>query len=56
MKCTHVCAAHTAYLFFIKLEIEPDFPCLADKIAEPRPDMNIKIAAFTGSKKYINII
>ena len=20
---------------------EPDFPCLADEIAEPRPDMNI---------------
>ena len=28
------------------LLIEPDFPCLADKIAEPRPDMNIKVAAF----------
>ena len=28
-----------------------DFP-LADEIAEPRPDMNIKIAAFTVSKKF----
>ena len=29
-----------------------DFPCLADEIAEPRPDMNIKVAAFTESKKF----
>ena len=29
--------------------IEPDFPCLADEIAEPRPDINIKVAAFTVS-------
>ena len=34
---------------------EPDFPCLADEIAEPRPDMNIKVAAFTVSKKSISI-
>ena len=34
--------------------MEPDFPCLADEIAEPRPDMNIKIAAFTVSEKSIN--
>ena len=34
--------------------IEPDFPCLAGEIAEPRPDMNIKVAAFTVSKKSIN--
>ena len=53
MKCTHVCAAQTTYLFFTKLE--PDFPCLADEIAEPRPDMNIKFAAFTVSEKSINI-
>ena len=30
------------------------FPCLADEIAEPRPDMNIKVAAFTVSEKSIN--
>ena len=48
MKCTHVCATQTTYL------IEPDFPCLADEIAEPRPDMNIKVAAFTVSEKSIN--
>ena len=32
--------------------MEPDFPCLADEIAEPRPDMNIKVTAFTVSKKF----
>ena len=32
--------------------IEPDFPCLADKIAEPRPDMNFKVTAFTVNKKF----
>ena len=31
--------------------MEPDFPSLADKIAEPHPDMNIKVAAFTESEK-----
>ena len=35
-------------------KIEPDFPCLADEIAEPRPDMNIKVAAFTVSEQSIN--
>ena len=34
--------------------MELDIPCLADKIAEPRPDMNIKVAAFTLSENYIN--
>ena len=42
--------AQTTYLFLIK----PDFPCLADEIAEPCPDMNIKVAAFTVSEKSIN--
>ena len=50
MKCTHVCAAQTTY-FFTKLQLEPDFSCLADEIAEPRPDMNIKVATFTLSEK-----
>ena len=31
---------------------QPDFPCLADEIAEPCPDMNIKVTAFTLSKKF----
>ena len=34
--------------------IEPDFHCLGDEIAEPRPDMSIKVAAFTVSEKSIN--
>ena len=55
MKCMHVCAAQKAYLLFTKLYIEPDFPSLADEIAEPHPDMNIKVAAFTVSEKSINI-
>ena len=32
-------------------KIKPDFPSLADEMAEPRPDMNIKVAAFTVSEK-----
>ena len=46
MKCMHVCVAETTYFL-----IEPGFPCLADEIAKPRPDMNIKVTAFTESKK-----
>ena len=42
--------------FFTELQIEPDFPCLADEIAKPRPDMNIKVAAFTESKKFYYIL
>ena len=48
MKCTHVCAVQNNLLI-----LEPDFPCLADETAEPRPEMNIKVAAFTVSKKSI---
>ena len=35
--------------------IYPDFSCLADEIAEPRPDMNIKVAAYTVSEKSIDM-
>ena len=38
-----------------KTLLEPDFPCLADGIADPRPGMNIKVAAFTVSENSINI-
>ena len=41
---------------FIKLKLKPDFPSLADEIAEPHPDMNIKVAAFTVSEKSSNTI
>ena len=43
-----------AYLLFTKLLIRPDFPSLADEIAEPHQDMNIKVAAFTVSEKSSN--
>ena len=32
--------------------IVPDFLCLAEEIAKPRPDMNIKVTAFTKSKMF----
>ena len=35
--------------------LEPGFPCLTDEMAEPRSDMNIKVAAFTVSEKNINM-
>ena len=39
-------------LFILRqIIIDPDFPCLADKIAESRPDMNIKVTALTESRK-----
>ena len=31
-------------------------PRLANEKAEPRPDMNITVAAFTVSEKYINTV
>ena len=31
--------------------MKPDFPCLVDGIAEQGQDMNIKVTAFTESKK-----
>ena len=31
--------------------IEPDFSCLADGLAEQRPDIKIKVTAFTVSEK-----
>ena len=34
--------------------MKPELPSLADEIAEPSPDMNIKVAAFTVSEKSIN--
>ena len=55
MKCTHLYAAQRTYVFSTKLYIQHDFPSLADELAEPRPDMNIKVAAFTVSEKFINM-
>ena len=41
-------------LTLYKIINKPDFPSLADEIAEPHPDMNIKVAAFTVSEKSSN--
>ena len=35
---------------------KPDFPSLADEIAEPHPDMNTKVAVFTVSEKSSNTV
>ena len=43
---------HARLRFPNNLFIETDFPCLADEIAKPRPDMNI--TSFTVSEKSIN--
>ena len=34
--------------------MKPDFPSLADEIAEPHQDMNIKVVASTVSEKSSN--
>ena len=41
-------------LTLYQIKIKPDFPSLADEIAEPHPYMNIKVAAFTVSEKSSN--
>ena len=41
-------------LTLYQIIIKPDPPSLADEIAEPHPDMNIKVAAFTVSEKSSN--
>ena len=40
-----------SFFTLYKIINKPDFPSLADEIAEPHPDMNIKVAAFTESEK-----
>ena len=42
-------------LTLYQIKDKPDFPSLADEIAEPHPDMNIKVAAFIVSKTSSNI-
>ena len=41
-------------LFTLYQITKPDFPSLADEIAETHPDMNIKAAAFTVCEKSSN--
>ena len=55
MKCTHVCGPKSLLTLY-QIINKPDVPSLADEIAEPRPDMNIKVAAFTVSETSINTI
>ena len=43
-----------SWLTLYQIINKPGFPSLADEIAEPRPDMNIKVAAFTVSEKSSN--
>ena len=45
-------------LFILRIFINRTLnsPCLADEIAGPRPDVNIKVAAFTVSEKSITCI
>ena len=51
MKCTHVCAAQKSLLTLYQIIHKTRFPSLADEIAEPHLDMNIKVAVFTVSEK-----
>ena len=48
-KCMHVFAAQK-----LIYSIKPDFPSLADDIAEAHSDMNIKVAALTVSENSSN--
>ena len=44
-----------SWLTLYQIIKKTDFPSSADEIAEPRPDMNIKVAAITVSEKSRNI-
>ena len=52
----HACLCGSKSLLTLyQIIIKPDFPSLAVEIAEPHPDMNFKVAAFTVSEKSNNI-
>ena len=53
MKCTHVCGPKSSLTLY-QIINKPDIPSIADEMAEPRPDMNIKVAAFKVSEKSNN--
>ena len=55
MKCTHICGPKKLINSLPNYKCKPDYPSLADEIAEPRQDMNIKVAAFTVSETSINM-
>ena len=50
----HACLRGSKSFLHVTL-IKPDFPSLADEIAQPRPGMNINVAAFTVSEKSSNM-
>ena len=51
----HACLRCSKSIFTLYQIInKPDFPSLAYEIAEPHPDINIKVAAFTVSEKSSN--
>ena len=54
MKCMHVSRLKKLINSLPNYKLKPDFPFLADEIAEPHPDMYIKVAAFTVSEKSSN--
>ena len=54
--CTFARLKNLLILLFTKLYIKPDFPSLADEIAEHNPDMNIKVAAFTVSESQVIVV
>ena len=45
-----------SFLTLYQIVNKTDFSALADEIAEPHPDMNIKVAAFTVSEKSSNTV
>ena len=51
----HLCGSKSLITLY-QLLTKPDFPSLLEETAEPRPDMNNKVAAFTVSKKSINLV
>ena len=54
--CIQLGFSCNACIFARPQKIELFLPSLADEIAEPRPDMNIKVAAFTVREKSINTV
>ena len=48
--------SRTSHRYCIESRFKAFGRSVADETADPRPDMNIKVAAFTVSEKYINIL
>ena len=49
--CASLCGSNNLLTFYQIINKKPDFPSIADEIAESRPDMNIKVAALTVTQK-----